>query len=117
MNRSARELCRRSLPKEIVTLVLVCVLLVACSSKESDCLEFLDGHALRFPTYHVQGLAVTSDAYYVTSVDREAEQGWLFQVNRDSLSVQTKKELTKGALIHPGGIHMDGNYLCLYFAH
>jgi hypothetical protein len=111
MNRSARELCRRSLPKEIVTLVLVCVLLVACSSKESDCLEFLDGHALLFPTYHVQGLAVTSDAYYVTSVDREAEQGWLFQVDRDSLSVQTKKELTKGALIHPGGIQMDGNYL------
>jgi hypothetical protein len=100
-----------SLLKEIVALVQIGLLLVACGGMESDCLELLDSHALRFPTYHVQGLAVTEDAYYVSSVDREGEQGWLFQVDRDSLSLQARRELTKGALIHPGGIQMDDTYL------
>jgi hypothetical protein len=84
---------------------------VACGGVESDCLELLDSHALRFPTFHVQGLAVTEDAYYVSAVDKESQQGWLFRVDRDSLSLQARRELTEGALIHPGGIHMDGTYL------
>jgi hypothetical protein len=97
--------------QQIVALVLIGLLLVACGGVESDCLELFDSHALRFPTYHVQGLAVTEEAYYISSVDREGEQGWLFQIDRDSLSLQARRELTKGALIHPGGIHMDGTYL------
>jgi hypothetical protein len=95
----------------MVALVQIGLLLMACGSVESDCLELLDSHALWFPTHHVQGLAVTQDAYYVSSVDREGEQGWLSEIDRDSLSLQAKRELTEGALIHPGGIHMDGNYL------
>lgn len=97
--------------KEIVALVQTGLLLVACGGVESDCLELLDSHPLRFPTYHVQGLVVTEDAYYLSAVDREGEQGWLFQVERDSLSLQARRELTKGALIHPGGMDMDGIYL------
>lgn len=100
-----------SLLKAIIALIQVGLLLVACASADSDCLELLDSHALRFPTYHVQGLAVTEEAYYVSSVDRESEQGWLFKVDRDTQSLQGRRELTKGALIHPGGIHMDGTYL------
>ena len=95
----------------LVALVLLGLLMVACGGTESDCLEPLDSQALQFPTHHVQGLAVTQDAYYVSSVDREGEQGWLFQVDRDSLLVQARRELTEGALIHPGGIHIDGAYL------
>jgi len=97
--------------KKMVALIQLSLLLVACGGVDSDCLEFLDSHALQFPTHHVQGLAVTDDAYYVSSVDREGQQGWLFQVDRESLSLLDSRELTKGALIHPGGIHMDGTYL------
>jgi hypothetical protein len=98
--------------KPTVALIQICfLLLVACGGAESNCLEILDSQALQFPTHHVQGLAVTEDAYYVSSVDKEGQQGWLFKVDRDSLEVQVRKELTKGALIHPGGMQMDGTYL------
>ena len=76
------------LMKTMLALVQIGLLLVACGGTESDCIELLDSHALQFPTYHVQGLAVTEDAYYVSAVDREGEQGWLFRVDRDSLSLQ-----------------------------
>jgi hypothetical protein len=97
--------------KATVALIQVCLLLVACGGGEPDCLEILDRQALQFPTHHVQGLAVTEDAYYVSSVDKENQQGWLIQIDRDSLALQVGKELTKGMLIHPGGMQMDGTYL------
>jgi len=97
--------------KKIIILVAVCLFTVACGGGESDCLELLDSHALWFPTHHVQGLAVTEDTYYVSAVDKEGEQGWLFQIDRESRSLQNRRELTQGALIHPGGMQMDGTYL------
>jgi len=74
-------------------------------------LELLDSNPLNFPTYHVQGLAVTEDLYYISSVDRDDDRGWLFKVDRESLILLEEQELTKGALIHPGGIEMDDTYL------
>ncbi len=74
-------------------------------------LELLDSNPLKFPTYHVQGLAVTEDIYYISSVDRDNDRGWLFKVDRETLTLLEEQELTKGALIHPGGIEMDGTYL------
>ncbi len=78
---------------------------------EANGLELLDSDALNFPTYHVQGLAVTEDIYYVTSIDLDNDRAWLFTVDRDSLALQEQKELTEGTLIHPGGIELDGTYL------
>lgn len=101
----------KQLLKKMAGLIVVGLFLVACGCKESDCLVPLDSQALQFPTYHVQGLAVTEDNYYVSSVDKEGEQGWLFRVDRDTLSLQDTIELTDGAMIHPGGIQMDGTYL------
>lgn len=74
-------------------------------------LELLGNNPLNFPTYHVQGLAVTEDFYYITSVDRDSGRGRLFKVDRNTLLLMEEKELTKGELIHPGGIEMDGVYL------
>ena len=74
-------------------------------------LELLGGDPLNFPTYHVQGLAVTEDFYYISSVDRDNNRGWLFKVDRNALVLREAQELTNGALIHPGGIEMDGAYL------
>ena len=78
---------------------------------KADCLEPLDSQALSFPTYHVQGLAMTEDIYYVSAVDKENNRGWLFKIARESLALVEQKELTEGALIHPGGIQVDGAYL------
>jgi maltose-binding protein MalE len=78
---------------------------------EANSLELLDSDALNFPTYHVQGLAVTEDIYYVTAVDRDDERAWLFKVDRNSLSLLEQKNLTEDALIHPGGIELDDTYL------
>ncbi len=74
-------------------------------------LELLRSNPLNFPTYHVQGLAVTEDFYYISSVDRDNDRGWLFKVDRNSLLLQEEQELTNGALNHPGGIEMDDTYL------
>ena len=74
-------------------------------------LEPLGSNHLNFPTYHVQGLAVTEDFYFITSVDKDSGRGRLFKVDRNTLFLIEEKELTKGALIHPGGIEMDETYL------
>ena len=78
---------------------------------EANGLKLLDSDALDFPTYHVQGLAMTEDIFYATSIDRENNRGWLFTVNRDTLALVEQKELTEGTLTHPGGIELDETYL------
>jgi hypothetical protein len=83
---------------------------------EANGLKLLGSDALNFPTYHVQGLAMTEDIYFVTSIDRENERGWLFTVNRDTLALVEQKELTEGALTHPGGIELDESYLWIPIA-
>jgi hypothetical protein len=74
-------------------------------------LELIHEVPLRFDTYHVQGLDVTERFYFVTSVDRKQNRGWLFKVNRKNAELHSKMELTDGTLIHPGGIQFDGRYL------
>jgi hypothetical protein len=66
---------------------------------------------LKFSTYHVQGLDVTEQFYFVTSVDREGNRAWLFKIDRKNARLISKKELTDGALIHPGGLQYDGRLL------
>ena len=66
---------------------------------------------LKFSTYHVQGLDITEQFYFVTSVDREQNRGWLFKIDRQNAGLISKIELTDGALIHPGGLQYDGRYL------
>jgi maltose-binding protein MalE len=78
---------------------------------EANSLELLDSDALNFPTYHVQGLVVTEDIYYITAIDLDNNRAWLFTVDRDSLAPLEQKDLTEGTLIHPGGIELDGTYL------
>ena len=54
---------------------------------------------------------MTEDFYFITSVDKDSGRGRLFKVDRNTLFLIEEKELTKGALIHPGGIEMDETYL------
>ncbi len=66
---------------------------------------------LKFSTYHVQGLDITEQFYFVTSVDRDENRAWLFKIDRRNADLISKKELTDGALIHPGGLQYDGRFL------
>ena len=66
---------------------------------------------LKFSTYHVQGLDITEQFYFVTSVDTEQDRAWLFKIDRQNAGLISKIELTDGALIHPGGLQYDGHLL------
>ncbi|MBN1807239.1 MAG: hypothetical protein JW837_18485 [Sedimentisphaerales bacterium] len=66
---------------------------------------------LKFPTCHVQGLEVTGQFYFITSVDTKQNRAWLFKINRKDSRLISKKELTDGVLIHPGGLQYDGRFL------
>lgn len=66
---------------------------------------------LQFATYHVQGLDLTKQFYFVTSVDKDQGRGWLFKINRQNADLNSKIELTDDTLIHPGGVQFDGHYL------
>jgi hypothetical protein len=107
-----------------VILLLVLLLTLNCQryneNTQADLLDLLfrfDSMQLTgqvplvFSTYHVQGLEVTERFYFVTSVDTKQDRAWLFKIDRNNSSLITKKELTDGALIHPGGLQFDGRYL------
>jgi len=66
---------------------------------------------LKFSTYHVQGLDITEQFYFVTSVDTKQDRAWLFKIDRQDARLISKVELTDGALIHPGGLQYDGRFL------
>jgi hypothetical protein len=99
-------------------LFLVCNRNIESSPKDAlsvlmnhKSLELVDNIPLRFDTHHVQGLEITKQFYFVTSVDTKQRQGWLFKVDRQNAGLISKKELTNAAFIHPGGIQFDGRYL------
>ena len=71
---------------------------------------------LPFKTYHVQGIAVTDDYYFLSAVDKKGGNGWLWKIDRSTLEVLYKVDLaTKSSegvpIIHPGGITYDGDFL------
>lgn len=66
---------------------------------------------LRFSTHHVQGLDLTERFYFVTSVDTKQKHAWLFKIDRQDGHLHSKRDLTDGPFIHPGGIQCDGRYL------
>ena len=71
---------------------------------------------LSFKTYHVQGIAVTDDYYFLSAVDKSKGNGWLWKIDRSTLKVLYKVDLaTKSSegvpIIHPGGITYDGDFL------
>jgi hypothetical protein len=78
---------------------------------QSGNVELIRQVPLKFSTYHVQGLDITEQFYFVTSVDREQDRAWLFKIDRKNAHMISKIELTDGALIHPGGLQYDGLFL------
>jgi hypothetical protein len=72
-------------------------------------LTLADKQPLSFASHHVQGLAVSAEHYWISSVDRGAKQGFVFRVERSTGNVAAQRELSFGAQFHPGGIDLvDG---------
>jgi hypothetical protein len=74
-------------------------------------LELIDQQPINYPTHHVQGLAVSANHYWISSVDRRARQGFVFRVERAGAKVVTRREVALDAQFHPGGIALSGDSL------
>lgn len=69
--------------------------------------------ALEGNTHHVQGIVVDGASLWVTSVDRAARKGFLFEYSLESGKRLREIEVQQGAMFHPGGIDMDDDSLWL----
>ena len=67
--------------------------------------------ALRHHHDHVQGLEVSRDWFWVSSVDRRDKTGWVWRIDRRTLQTVAERNITQGALYHPGGIQFSGGSL------
>lgn len=74
-------------------------------------LRLVDSQHIDHPTHHVQGLAVTAESYWISSVDRAAKKGYVYRVDRRSGKVVAERDLALGAQFHPGGIDLAGSEL------
>ena len=63
--------------------------------------------ALEGETHHVQGIAVVDGRFLVTSVGRQAREGWLMEFDGAGKRVRAVK-IHDGAMYHPGGFDVDG---------
>ena len=61
--------------------------------------------------HHSQGIVVLDDVFYLTSVNKEAKEGYIFRFDRETMALQAKRDLAIGEDIHPGGMDSDGRYL------
>jgi hypothetical protein len=59
--------------------------------------------------YHVQGLGLDNDHFWVTSVDIPNHKGYLHQFNRATGKFERQIDLSDGLRYHPGGFSIDGN--------
>ena len=60
---------------------------------------------------HVQGLDVNRDWFWISAVDRRTKTGWIWRVDRRTLRTAVERNITQGALYHPGGLQVAGGSL------
>lgn len=80
-------------------------------SGDRHVLEVSHSWHIDHPTHHVQGLAVRDDWFWLTSVQGDADLGWVYRVDRRTLKVVAQRRLVNAAQIHPGGIQLVGRAL------
>jgi len=79
-------------------------------------LSMTDSWPIDHPTHHVQGLAATDESFWISSVDRTARKGFIYQIDRASGKVVVERDVTRGAQIHPGGMQLVGGELWVALA-
>jgi hypothetical protein len=60
-----------------------------------------------FDAFHPQGIVKIGEAFFVSSVDKDAKAGHLFKIDASGRRI-ADLALTEGDLYHPGGIDFDG---------
>jgi len=71
--------------------------------------DVLDQQHVEHETHHVQGLAVSAQNFWISSVDRAAKKGYVYRVERATGKVANTRELTFAKQFHPGGVELaDG---------
>lgn len=66
---------------------------------------------LRGETHHVQGVDFDETRLWVTSVDRDARKGFLYEFALPSGEQRRTVEVESGNRFHPGGLSRDGDSL------
>ncbi len=76
---------------------------------ERQVLQVADHVHIVLDSHHVQGLAISTDSYWISSVERATRQGWIFKVARENNRLVAQRELVDGDRYHPGGMQLvDG---------
>jgi hypothetical protein len=106
-------------PNAVLALsVVLCFVVVVFSpafcSQTVD-YENLEGVELMsvFPTFgmdvhHVQGLYMTDEHIFFTSVDKYSAKGWLHKFDRRTMKLVASRNLAKGLYVHPSGFDYGG---------
>ncbi len=66
---------------------------------------------LQAETHHVQGIDVDTSTLWLSSVDRSAKRGLLFQFDRATGKLLRSTQVQQGVRYHPGGISLQGDTL------
>ena len=112
---------RISVKKKVIIVILAALTVataagIAYRMRGIGHVKILGAMKISYNTFHVQGLAVTDDYFYISSVNTSKKRGYLFKIDRRNLGLITKKNITEKRLYHPGGIHYDGIYLWVCLA-
>ena len=100
MHRAKLSIC--------ITLALVAP---AAADEPTSVLQMAESWHIDHQTHHVQGLCVSEDMFWVSSVDRRERAGWVFRVDRQTLKVAARRRLAFGPQYHPGGMQKVGGDL------
>lgn len=90
---------------------------VAVAAAERSALEGVEhaqlvgAEVLKGQVFHIQGLALTPDRIFVTSVDKAAQRAYLHVFDRANGQLLRQIDLTDGPRCHPGGISISGGLL------
>jgi hypothetical protein len=85
-------------------------MLAPAQDRLSD-LKLLRTVTLEGNTHHVQGIVTDGASLWVTSVDRAARKGFLYEYSLDSGKRLREVEVQQGDMFHPGGFDMDDDSL------
>lgn len=98
-----------------VHYLLTCVIAFGCvvttQAAEPIALDVRESWHIDYATRHVQGLCVTADTFFISSVDRAAKSGYVYKIDRKTLRIEKEIKLAIGDQYHPGGMQLAGGRL------
>jgi len=99
-------------------IVVIIVASVRPLMSETECVSHLTGKlgALKENLFHVQGITITSDSIFITSVDKVSGSAFLWKYDKATLKMIKSKNYAESFKIHPSGLQYDGKHLWLAIA-